>query len=100
MIAINVDHFVTAHVIPGLLIISIIFVGNEGSYAAYACVAIITASLGANGAAAITNLQNSQDLAPNFAGALYSVINFIGTSSGFISSMVVANFTTNIVRST
>lgn len=86
-----------AHVIPGALLISIIFVGTEGSFAAYACVGIITASLGANGAAAITNLQNSQDLAPNYAGALYSVINFIGTTSGFISTMVVSHFTQDTV---
>lgn len=86
-----------AHVIPGILLISIIFVGTEGSFAAYACVGIITASLGANGAAAITNLQNSQDLAPNFAGALYSVINFVGTTSGFISTMVVSHFTQDTV---
>lgn len=60
--------------------------------------AIITASLGLNGASTLTNLQNSQDLAPNFAGSLYSVINFVGTSTGFISPMVVAYFTQYGVR--
>lgn len=57
------------------------------------CVAIITLSLGFNGASTMTNLQNSQDLAPNFAGTLYGVINFVGTTSGFISPMLVAHFT-------
>lgn len=41
----------------------------------------------------MTNLQNSQDLAPNFAGTLYGIINFVGTSSGFISPILVAHFT-------
>jgi hypothetical protein len=41
----------------------------------------------------MTNLQNSQDLAPNFAGTLYGIINFVGTTSGFISPLIVAYFT-------
>ena len=65
----------------------------------YACVILITASLGFNGAATQTNLVNSQDLAPNFAGILYSIINFIGTSSGFISPMIVGLVTNEHVSS-
>lgn len=45
-------------------------------------------SLGFNGAATLTNLQNSQDLAPNFAGTLYAIINFVGLSSGFFGPLV------------
>lgn len=41
----------------------------------------------------MTNLQNSQDLAPNYAGTLYAIINFIGTSTGFITPALVAEFT-------
>lgn len=41
----------------------------------------------------VTNLQNSQDLAPNYAGTLYGIINFVGTTSGFISPLIVAHFT-------
>lgn len=59
----------------------------------YACVTLITLSLGSNGAATQTNLQNSQDLAPNFAGTLYSIINTTGLSTGFITPLVVAYFT-------
>lgn len=80
---------ISAHIIPGLLLIAISYIGNRP----YWCVAIITASLGMNGASTLTNLQNSQDLAPNFAGSLYSIINFVGTSTGFISPMVVGYFT-------
>jgi MFS transporter, ACS family, solute carrier family 17 (sodium-dependent inorganic phosphate cotransporter), other len=46
----------------------------------------------------MTNLQNSQDLAPNFAGSLYGIINFFGTTSGFISPIIVAHFTEKQVR--
>jgi ACS family sodium-dependent inorganic phosphate cotransporter len=61
-------------------------------------VAVITLSLGFNGAATVTNLQNSQDLAPNFAGTLYGIINFVGTTSGFITPIIVAYFTKDGVR--
>lgn len=59
----------------------------------YVCVAIMTLSLGFNGAATVTNLQNSQDLAPNYAGTLYGTINCLGTTPGFFSPMIVAAFT-------
>ncbi|XP_055598417.1 sialin-like [Uranotaenia lowii] len=78
-----------SHIIPGLFLVGLIYAGFDP----YVCVAIITLSLGFNGASTMTNLQNSQDLAPNFAGTLYGVINFVGTTSGFISPMLVAHFT-------
>lgn len=59
----------------------------------YVCVTLITLSLGFNGASTVTNLQNSQDLAPNFAGTLYGIINFFGTTTGFITPVLVAHFT-------
>lgn len=88
-----------AHIIPGILLITLCVVG----FSVHACIAIITLSLGFNGAATITSLQNSQDLAPNYAGSLYGIINFVGTTSGFISPLLVAHFTeenvsTNIVK--
>lgn len=64
----------------------------------YAYVAIITASLGFNGAAALTNLLNAQDLAPNYAGTVYSIINTAGTTAGFVTPLVVAYFTKDSVR--
>jgi hypothetical protein len=63
----------------------------------YVYIGIITLSLGFNGASTMTNLQNSQDLAPNFAGTVYGVINFCGTSTGFITPMVVGAFTAESV---
>lgn len=74
--------------IPGLFLIGMCFVQKP-----YICVALITLSLGFNGASTVTNLQNSQDLAPNFAGTLYGIINFVGTTTGFITPALVAHFT-------
>lgn len=64
----------------------------------YICVTVITLSLGFNGASTVTNLQNAQDLAPNFAGTLYGTINFVGTTSGFITPLIVGHFTQDRVR--
>lgn len=54
---------------------------------------LITLSLGFNGASTMTNLQNPQDLAPNFAGSVYGIINFVGITSGFITPLIVSHFT-------
>lgn len=59
----------------------------------YICVGIITLSLGLNGATTVTNLQNSQDLAPNYAGTIYGFINFVGVTPGFFAPILVAYFT-------
>lgn len=55
-----------AHILPGLLLVSIPYVGTDPIF----IVGIITASLGFNGSASLTNLANCQDLAPNF-GTLF-----------------------------
>ncbi|XP_055695674.1 sialin-like [Lutzomyia longipalpis] len=77
-----------SHILPGIFLASLCFVEHP-----YACVAIITISLAFNGSSCLTNLQNSHDLAPNFAGLLYGIMNAIGTSAGFVSPIVVAYFT-------
>lgn len=102
--------YFTAHIIPGLLLTGLCFV--EGY--PYVAVALVTLSLGFNGSATLTNLQNSQDLSPNYAGeyfpssglnhvktnrkliklgSLYGIVNFFGTTAGFLSPLVVAHFT-------
>lgn len=75
--------FFSAHIIPGCLLLAIPYIEDTNLV-----IAILTMSLGFNGAATLTNLQNSQDLAPNFAGTLYAIINFIGMSSGFFGPLV------------
>lgn len=79
----------SAHVIPGLFLLAIPYV----SYSPNACVAFITISFGFNGAVSLTNYTNAHDLAPNFASTLYSVMNGVATTAGFLSPLVVAYFT-------
>lgn len=85
--------FLLAHIIPGLFMIGLIFINDRP----YFCIAFITASLGFNGAVAMTNLQNGQDLSPNFAGTLYSIISTIASTSGFLTPVVIAFFTEETV---
>lgn len=81
--------FFSAHIIPGLFLFGFCFVDQNP----YVCIALITLSLGFNGAATITSGQNAQDLAPNFAASVFGIANFFATMSGFISPMVVSYFT-------
>lgn len=80
---------VSAHVVPGIFLICITYVSDWP----YLCVAFITLSLGMNGVATVTDLQNSQDLAPNYAAVLYSIINAISVTTGFITPLIVTYFT-------
>ncbi|CAH2092904.1 unnamed protein product [Euphydryas editha] len=80
-----------SHIVPGLLLIALGFTGC----APILSVALITFSMGSNGAATLTNLVNHQDLAPNFAGTLYGIANGIGNTAGFITPLVTAYFTKN-----
>ncbi|XP_032519232.1 putative inorganic phosphate cotransporter [Danaus plexippus] len=78
-----------SHVVPGLLLIGLGYTGC----APILSVALITFSMGSNGAATLTNLVNHQDLAPNFAGTIYGIANGIGNTAGFITPLVTAYFT-------
>lgn len=80
-----------SHVVPGLLLIALGYTGC----APILSVALITFSMGSNGAATLTNLVNHQDLAPNFAGTLYGIANGIGNTAGFVTPLVTAHFTKN-----
>lgn len=82
--------------IPGLLLYSVLFAGCNAVFA----VTVIMLSLGFNGASTITNLQNCQDLAPNFAGTIYGLINFVGTATGFITPPITAYITRDRVNIT
>lgn len=53
----------------------------------------ITLSLGFNGASVVTNIQNAQDLSPNYAGAIYGIVNCVGTTAGFVSPLIVGYLT-------
>lgn len=75
----------TAHFLPGIFLI---LVGYVGCRFVLANVFLVLA-LGFNGAAAISNLSNNQDLSPNFAGFIYGLMNTIGSMSGMIISPLV-----------
>ncbi|KAJ8897540.1 hypothetical protein PR048_002888 [Dryococelus australis] len=89
---------VSSHLIPGVLLAAMGFTGCDSSLS----VALMTLSLGANGATTVTNLANHHDLAPNFAGksplsnysrTLYGIMNTFGTLAGGLSPFLV-NFIT------
>lgn len=75
---------ISAHIIPGIFLVCETLIGCNSVLA----VAFLTLALGMNGASTITNLQNSQDLAPNYAGTIYGIINCIGGTTGFITPMI------------
>lgn len=89
-----VDVCVSAHVIPGSLLLLVRFAGCNWVLG----VTIITLSLGFNGAATVTNLANCQDLSPNFAGTVFGFYNFVGITTGFITPSVTSHITNQRVR--
>ena len=74
---------------PGIFLIGVPYISTNP----YVCVTIMIISLGFNGASTITNLQNVQDIAPNYVASIYGIMNFLGTSSGFFSPLLVHAFT-------
>ncbi|XP_044253590.1 sialin-like [Tribolium madens] len=78
-----------SHIIPGALLLVLNLTGCDVTWS----IVLLTLSLGSNGASTLTNLQNSQDLAPNYAGSLYGIANCIGSTTGFISPIIVGQIT-------
>ncbi|KAI4456599.1 solute carrier family 17 [Holotrichia oblita] len=78
-----------SHIIPGIFLIAQTISGCNSTLA----VIFLTLALGMNGASTLTNLQNSQDLAPNFAGTVYGIVNCIGGTTGFITPMLTGHIT-------
>ena len=83
-----------AHIVPGALLLILNVTGCDVNWS----IALLTLSLGSNGASTLTNLQNSQDLAPNYAGTLYGIANCIGSTTGFITPLIVGQLTAENVR--
>ncbi|KAJ3645922.1 hypothetical protein Zmor_023541 [Zophobas morio] len=78
-----------SHIVPGALLLILNVTGCDVNWS----IALLTLSLGSNGASTLTNLQNSQDLAPNYAGTLYGIANCIGSTTGFITPLIVGQLT-------
>ncbi|XP_015838264.1 putative inorganic phosphate cotransporter isoform X2 [Tribolium castaneum] len=71
--------FITfSHFIPGLCLILIRAFGciKEG------VIAMLVLNQGFNGACVVSQLVNPQDLSPNFAGAVFGIMNFFGMTTG------------------
>ena len=83
-----------AHIGPAVCLLAVPYVGCNRMTA----VAMMILALTFNGAACQTSLQNHQDLAPNFAGSLYGVMNTFGSFSGFIIPAVIGALTNEHVR--
>lgn len=77
-----------SHIIPGCLMFGIYFIGCNWP----PLVALLTFSMAINGAAVLTNLQNPQDLAPNFAGSIFGIISCIGGTTGFLVPAITGAF--------
>ncbi|XP_066153492.1 sialin-like isoform X2 [Euwallacea fornicatus] len=73
-----------SHLIPGILLMGMTLVKCDHVGAVF----ILIFSMAINGAAVVTNLQNAQDLAPNFAGSIFGIISLIGGTTGFITPAV------------
>uniref|UniRef100_A0A2A4J4W4 Major facilitator superfamily (MFS) profile domain-containing protein n=1 Tax=Heliothis virescens TaxID=7102 RepID=A0A2A4J4W4_HELVI len=78
-----------SHIIPGTLLLFLVSAGCNWPIS----IGLLTMSMGCNGAATLTNLQNHQDLAPNYAGTLYGIANSVGSIAGFVSPMITGYFT-------
>ncbi|XP_076272798.1 sialin-like isoform X1 [Rhynchophorus ferrugineus] len=87
--SIRKSFIILSHLLPGVLLLLQTFAGCHINWA----VVILTLSLASNGASTLTNLSNAQDLAPNFAGSLYGIANCVGSTTGFISPMIVGYLT-------
>ncbi|KAJ8958990.1 hypothetical protein NQ314_006329 [Rhamnusium bicolor] len=78
-----------SHIIPGIALIAISFCGCNW----VPIVVLLIISMSINGAAVLTNLQNPQDLAPNFAGTIFGIISFLGGMTGFITPAITGALT-------
>lgn len=90
-----VTEYFLAHILPGICLCFMMLVNCDGKVLA---IALLTLAQGINGASVLTNMRNSQDLAPNFAGTLYGTINSFSGMTGvftpFISAALINAYVT------
>lgn len=79
---------------PALALIVMTYAGCD----AITAIIMLIIALTFNGAACQTNLQNHQDLAPNYAGSLYGIMNTFGSFPGFIIPPIIGALTNERVR--
>ncbi|XP_043485496.1 sialin-like [Polistes fuscatus] len=79
----------SSHVGPAIALLVMTYAGCDSTTA----IVMLILALTFNGAACQTNLVNHQDLAPNFAGSLYGVMNTFGSFPGFIIPPIIGALT-------
>lgn len=85
---------VSAHFLPGIVMFLYLVIGENVPLA----VALLIIVMAFNGASVVTTIVNAQDLAPNFAGTQFGIMNFFGSMPGFIIPAMVGEITKNKVR--
>ncbi|XP_076239951.1 sialin isoform X2 [Calliopsis andreniformis] len=78
-----------SHLGPAVCLVIMTYAGCD----AVTAIVMLILGLTFNGAACQTSLQNHQDLAPNFAGSLYGIMNTFGSFPGFIIPSVIGALT-------
>ncbi|CAK9829816.1 SLC17A5 [Anthophora retusa] len=78
-----------SHMGPAIALIVMTYAGCD----AVTAIVMLVLALAFNGAACQTSLQNHQDLAPNFAGSLYGIMNTFGSFPGFIIPPIIGALT-------
>ncbi|KAF7379027.1 hypothetical protein HZH66_015261 [Vespula vulgaris] len=78
-----------SHMGPAIALIIMTYAGCDATTA----MVMLILALTFNGAACQTSLVNHQDLAPNFAGSLYGVMNTFGSFPGFIIPPIIGALT-------
>lgn len=78
-----------SHVGPAVSLIIMTYAGCDHVVA----MLMLILALAFNGAACQTSLVNHQDLAPNFAGSLYGIMNTFGSFPGFIIPLIIGALT-------
>lgn len=74
---------------PAVCLIVMTYAGCDATTA----MIMLILALAFNGAACQTSLQNHQDLAPNYAGSLYGIMNTFGSFPGFIIPPIIGALT-------
>ncbi|KAK2580295.1 hypothetical protein KPH14_012536 [Odynerus spinipes] len=78
-----------SHMGPAICLLIMTYAGCDATVA----MVMLILALAFNGAACQTSLVNHQDLAPNFAGSLYGIMNTFGSFPGFIIPPIIGALT-------
>ncbi|XP_045477543.1 sialin-like isoform X1 [Harmonia axyridis] len=82
--------FITfSHFLPGIVMFLYLAIEDNVPIA----VALLIIMMAFNGACVVTTIVNPQDLAPNYAGTQFGIMNFFGSMPGFIIPAMVGELT-------